>query len=257
MDMLLLPFMFSVWAAISFLLLLQAILTRDNLLLFAAITTPGIQQAFHWMGFLFWMFITSYLGCFWWSILHWIFISLVVLFTFFWSVYTFGPQHCKGSLIEILCNPVPNIEFKGWINKSNDFDSLTQWCFNHNLISWCIARDKHLAAKWVTQSSTVIVHDCPLSNIDARAPKLHGYQTYATFHNTSMEQDVTASSQSMPMTLDFAILELSCPGIVFLSLPRCPPDGFITSFEVSILISTIIAIITHDTHMLIIKLSTN
>jgi hypothetical protein len=58
-----------------------------------------------------------------------------------------------------------------------------------------------------------------------------------------MEQDVIALAQSMAMTLYFAILEFSCPDIVFLSLPQCPPDGFITSFAVSILISTIFTII--------------
>jgi hypothetical protein len=152
MDMFFLPFIFSVWAANSFLLLLHAILTRDNLLQFVAITTQGIQQAFHWMGYFFWMFITSYLGRFWWSVLLWIFIVPINLFTFFWSIYTFGPKHCKQSLIEILCNPVPGIEFKGRIHKSNDFDSLKQRCFNHNLISQLIARDKHLAAKQATQS---------------------------------------------------------------------------------------------------------
>ncbi len=58
-----------------------------------------------------------------------------------------------------------------------------------------------------------------------------------------MGQDVTASAQTMPMTLYFAILEFSCPDIVFLSLPQCPLDGFITSFVVSILISMIFTII--------------
>ncbi len=101
--------------------------------------------------------------------------------------------------------------------------------------------------KQATRSSTVIVHDCPLSNIDARARKLYGYQTYATFHDTSMEQDITVSAQSMPVMLHFAIIEFSCPEIVFLSLPRHPPDGFITSFVVSILITTIFTIITTRT----------
>ena len=150
-------------------------------------------------------------------------------------------------MIKIPCNPVPGIEFTGRINKSEDFESLKLRHLNHNLISRCIARDKHLAAKQATQSSTAIVHDCPLSYINARAPKLHGYQTYATFHDTLMEQDVAASAQSMPMTLHFAIIEFSCPELVFLSLPRRPPDGFITSFLVSILITTIFTIITTRT----------
>jgi hypothetical protein len=199
------------------------------------------------MGFLLRLFFHSYTGRFWLSILRWIFIVPIILFTFFWNMYNFGPKHCKRSLFEILCNPVPGIEFEGQINESDDFDFLKCWRFNHNLISQRITRDKHLAAKRATRSSRVIVYDCPLSYIDERAPNLHGYETYATFHDTSMEQDVTASSRSMPMTLHFAILEFSCPEIVFLSLPRCPPDGFITSFVVLLLITTIFTIITTRT----------
>jgi hypothetical protein len=58
-----------------------------------------------------------------------------------------------------------------------------------------------------------------MSNIDAAALKLYGYQTYATFHDTLTEQDISASTQSMPVTLYFPILTLSCPDIIFLSLP--------------------------------------
>jgi len=168
----------------------------------------------------------------------------IILFTFFWNIYNLGPKHRKRSLFKILRNPVPGIEFKGQINESDDFDSLQRRHYNQNFISRRISRDKHLAAKRVTRSSRVIVHDCPLSYIDARAPKLHGYETYATFHDTSMEQNVTESSQSMPMMLHSAILEFSCPEIVFLSLPKRPPDGFITSFMVLLLITMIFTIIT-------------
>ena len=59
-----------------------------------------------------------------------------------------------------------------------------------------------------------------------------------------MEQEVTASVHSMPMMLYFAIIEFSCLENVFLSLPRRPPDGFVTSFLISILITTIFTIIT-------------
>ncbi len=57
-----------------------------------AITTQGIQQAFHWMGFFFWIFITSYLGCSWWSILCWIFIVPIILSIFFRIVYNLAPS---------------------------------------------------------------------------------------------------------------------------------------------------------------------
>ncbi len=144
----------------------------------------------------------------------------IILFTFFRSIYNFGPEHCKRSLYDILTNPVPGIEFKGHDGESNDLNSFRGCRFNHNLVARRITRNKHQLAKRVTWSSTVIVHNCPLSNINESIPKLHGYETYATFHNTSMDQEVSASDQSMHMTLCFVILEFSCPDIVFLSLPR-------------------------------------
>ncbi len=144
----------------------------------------------------------------------------IILFTFFWSIYNFGPELCKQLFFDILSNLVPGIEFEDCDGESNDLNSFRRRCFNHNLVARHIMRNKHLLAKQVTQSSTVIFHDCPLSNINASALKLHGYETYATFHyDTSMEQEVSASDQSMPMTIHFAILEFSCPDIVFLSLP--------------------------------------
>jgi hypothetical protein len=120
MDMVLLPIIFSVRAAISILLLLQAILSRDNLLHFAVTTTQVIHQVFHWMGFLLWLFFQSYTGRFWLSILRWIFIVPIILFTFFRNIYNFGPKHCKRSLFEILRNPVPGIKIKGRISESDD-----------------------------------------------------------------------------------------------------------------------------------------
>ncbi len=212
-------------------------------------STQVTWQSLNWIGFLFWTFMNSYTGRFWLWFLCWVFIVPIVLFVFFWSIYNFGPEHLKWLRFDILTNPVPGIEFEGCDKESNDLNSFRRRCFNHNLIARCIARNRHLSAKWVTRSSTVIVHDCPLSNINESAPKLHGYETCATFHNTSMDQEVSASHQSMPMTLHFVILEFSCPDIVFLSLPRCPPDGLITSSLVLMLISSIFTIIT--THICI------
>ncbi len=115
----------------------------------------------------------SYTGRFWWSILHWIFIVPIILFTFFRNVYNFGPKHRKRSLFEILCNPVPGIEFAGRLAESDNFDSLKHYRFNHNPIAWRIARNKYLAAKRATQSSTIIVYDCPLSYINLTLMHAH------------------------------------------------------------------------------------
>jgi hypothetical protein len=130
MDAFLLPFIFSVWAAISFLLLLQVIFTRPNIIwfihyLFQSLYS-GIYQVIQWIGFLLWIFITGYSGRFWYLILRCIFIIPITLFTFFQYVYNFCPKHCKRSLFDVLSNPVPGIEFDGRLGESDEFDLLAQ-----------------------------------------------------------------------------------------------------------------------------------
>jgi hypothetical protein len=83
-----------------------------------------------------------------------------------------------------------------------------------------------------------------MAHISPTALKLHGYQTYATFHDMSMEHEVIDFDTSMPMTLHFAICEFSCPETLFLKLPQQPPNGFITSYLAMTLISTIFTVIT-------------
>jgi hypothetical protein len=143
-----------------------------------------------------------------------------------------------------LCNPVPGIEFDGRIGESEDFASLQRRQFNHNLVARRIARNKHLLAKRASRSTSSNIYNCPLAYIDPSAPVLSGYQTYGTFHNTSMENAVLASNFSMPMTLYFAICKYSCPEIVFGSLPRQPPKGMFTSFIISSFIGFIFAAMT-------------
>jgi hypothetical protein len=139
MDVFLLPFMFSFWAATSFLLLFQALSSRQNIIWFTKllfkITQQGIQQVIQWIGFLFWLFISSYSGRFWLQILCWMIIVPITFIRFFQYVYNFGPKHCKRSLFDILSNPVPGVEFDGRIGESNDFTSLERHQFNHNLVA--------------------------------------------------------------------------------------------------------------------------
>jgi hypothetical protein len=86
-----------------------------------------------------------------------------------------------------------------------------------------------------------------MAHINNAAPILSGYQKYATFHESSMEQKVTKLKHSMPMTHYFAICEYSCPEIVFSLLPKWPPDGIITVFIISALIGSIFSIMTIQT----------
>jgi hypothetical protein len=110
-----------------------------------------------------------------------------------------------------------------------------------------IARDKHLSAKQANQSSIAILHDCPMAHINKVAPILSEYQMYATFHNTSMEDNILKSECSMPMTLYFAICKYSCPEIVFSLLLRRPPDGIIMAFVILVFIGSIFGIIAIQT----------
>jgi hypothetical protein len=141
-----------------------------------------------------------------------------------------------------LSYPVPGVKFDGRIGKSEDFASLKRHQFNQNLVAQKIARDKHLSAKRATWSSTVIIHDCAMAHINNAAPVLLGYQMYATFYNTSIEDDVVKSKYSMPITLHFATCDFSCPEIVFSSLPRRPPDGTITAFIILVFIGSIFSV---------------
>ncbi len=99
MGMCLLPFIFSVRAAISFLLSFQVIVSRCNIVqctrFLITTSTQVIWQSLKWIGFLFWTFMNSYTGRFWLSFLCWMFIVPIVLFMFFWSIYNFVPDHCK------------------------------------------------------------------------------------------------------------------------------------------------------------------
>ena len=122
--MFLLPFIFSVRAAISFLLLFQTLLSRRNFVQIIGYLHEILSQAVQWIGFLFWLFLSSYTGRFWLGLLRWLFIVPITFVTFFRHIYNFGPKHRKRSLFDILCNPVPGIEFDGRIGESDDYDSL-------------------------------------------------------------------------------------------------------------------------------------
>ncbi len=88
-------------------------------------------------------------------------------------------------------------EFEGHIYESNDFDSLKRRCSNHNPNAQQIAQNACLSAKRATQSSVAMIYDCPMANMSLIPLRLHSYQTYATFHDTSMEHQVMNSEKSM------------------------------------------------------------
>jgi hypothetical protein len=86
-----------------------------------------------------------------------------------------------------------------------------------------------------------------MAHINKAAPVLSGYQTYATFHKTSMGDDVFKLEYNMPMTLYLAICKYSCPENVFSLLPRWLPDGIIMAFVILVFIGSIFDIIAKHT----------
>ena len=165
MDVFLFPFIFSIRAAISILLLLRVLFIFTF-----RFSIDLIQDLYRWSRFLSWIAISSYTGRFWWFIFQVIFVVPITLYIFFWSVYDFGPKQSKRSLFDILWNPVPGIEFEGRPGESDDIDSFRRRRFNHCILARQIARRKHLTQKQMTQSMSPIIHDCQMSYIDPKAP---------------------------------------------------------------------------------------
>ena len=254
MDIFILPIIFSIRAAITILLLLRvcSIRTFKSATCF---TIDFVQDLYRWILFLLRIAIFSYTGRFWWFTLQVVFIVPITLYTFFRGVYDFGPKHRKRSFFDILRNPVPSVEFEGRTGESDDFNSLKRRRFNHNIVARRIARTKALVQRRTTRSNVAIVHDCPHSHVASTAPRLYGYETYFTLHDDSMGKRATEGEHSMPMTIYFAICQFSCPDIVFLKLPRKPPNGIITSALVRVIIAGIFSVITFQTCIRITKLS--
>jgi len=119
MDLFIFPIIFSIRAAISILLLFQVLSVCTFWF-----TIDLVQDIYQWSRFLSWIAISSYTGQFWWSIFQVLFIVPITLYTFFRTVYDFGPKHCKRSHFNILRNPVSGIEFKGRPGELDDIYSL-------------------------------------------------------------------------------------------------------------------------------------
>ena len=127
MDIFLIPIRFLIWAAISILLLLRVIFSvrTVSFLVGLIVSLVGIlHESIRWTGFLTWIAITSRMGCVMWSLIQVFFIIPIMIYTFFWGVYDFGPKSCKRTLFDILLNPVPGIEFEGRLSETDDFDAL-------------------------------------------------------------------------------------------------------------------------------------
>jgi hypothetical protein len=161
----------------------------------------------------------------------------IVFYTFYKSIYDFGQAHHKRYFIDILSQPVPGIDFE---EQHDDSISHLHRRFNHKMVSRRLIRNKTLSSKVVTKSTTMIVQDCPMTSLSIMTPRLHGHETYATSNDSRFnKRHLDESPHTMQMTIYFAICHFSCPDLVFKTLPRRPPDGFITD-ELAMSINSVI-----------------
>ncbi len=157
---------------------------------------------------------------------------------------TLGPSIANGPYLTYCSIPFQELNLMvllvnlKTLHHFNGIDSIIIW-WHVKLLD-----TKNLSAKRATRSTSAIIHYCPMAHISPTAPIILGYQTYVTFHDTSMEDIILDSDSSMPMTLYFAICKYLCPEIVFSSLPRQPPDGIFTAFIISVFIGFIFGAMT-------------
>jgi hypothetical protein len=118
MDIFIFPIIFSIRAVITILLLLRVLSIRTVHFIF-----EFIQEMHQWSRFLTWVALTSYTAQFWWSLIQVAFVLPITFYSFFRYIYDFGPKHRKRSLIDILLNPVPGVEFEGRIGETHNIDS--------------------------------------------------------------------------------------------------------------------------------------
>jgi hypothetical protein len=192
-----------------------------------------IKQAIQSLLYLAYVFLTTKFGQALWFVTSMVLCAVIIVpivfYTFYKSVYDFGPKHRKRTFMDMITNTVPGIEFERRLGESDTFDSFQRCRFNHNAVECKLQRNITLLSKLTTKSTTSMVYDCPITKIKSVAPRLYGYVTYPTMNNVSfMENYIDEMPQMMQMTLYFAICHFSCPEKVFKMLPRQPPDGFIT-----------------------------
>jgi hypothetical protein len=132
MDCFLLLFMFSFQAAISILLLPHQII----LLAIMLFTASLIKQAIIWLFFVVNLLLTTKPGQALWSILLTVlcivFIVPIIFYTFYKSIYGFGPRIAKQSFIDNPNQPVRGIEFE---EQHDESDSYGHCRFNHKMVS--------------------------------------------------------------------------------------------------------------------------
>ncbi len=127
MDIFLLPIIFLIRAAISILLLLRVIFSLHKVKCTVNFSVGILYKSLQWTLFLSWFAISSWLGCYLWSFIQVFFIIPITIYTFFWAEYDFGPKSHRRSFFDILCNPIPGIEFEEILYEADDLENIQCW----------------------------------------------------------------------------------------------------------------------------------
>jgi hypothetical protein len=112
MDIFLLPIILSIQAAILILLLLPVIVSVHTVKCTVNFSVGILYESLQWTRLLSWLALSSWLGSYLWSFIQVFLINPITIYTFFQGVFDFGPKSCRRSFFNILCNPVPVIEFE-------------------------------------------------------------------------------------------------------------------------------------------------
>jgi hypothetical protein len=270
-DILFLPFIFFGRAAIIFLTLLYHI-NYTSIITRAAISTDRLwdslsNQIMLWFFFILWGLFylppVQYIYWWTWTILRGIFCTVfgipIIFFSFFNSVYHFGPQHIeKRSLYDILSQPVPKVAFNGstqefGVHKKREngiygkiWSNQCKTRFHRRPIPRKILRSKRLVSKKdrATKRTQEEWSGCPHSHVTPIAERNCIYSSYNNPHAGSFGAGPAEANMQMAMTIHFAINCFSPPQILYLPNPKRPPDGLITEAIMMSVVMIIFGIIT-------------
>ena len=170
----------------------------------------------------------------------------IVFWTFFKSVYEFGPEHIpKRSFCEILKQPIPSeidfdtkkVKWRPWAGCKTG----RQVCRARPLARK-IARNKRIQDKRVYktrnwESWAGQINNGPTNHMPTLASKYCTYSCYQSSQASMLGAGQCGVNQEMTLTIFWIINKFSPPEIHFLPKPWKPPDGVITSAVIGVLMA--------------------
>ena len=222
-------------------------------------TSDGLKyQSSNWFWFLFWRVVYSAPIFHAWRLLRslmvYIFYAIfgvpIVFWSFYKSVYNFGPEHMpKRSFLGILKQPVPseqNQDTKKVRRRSWAGCKLGRMSFRPRPISRKITRNKKLQDKKVYKDRHWESWNGPINNGPTSRTSLHAnkhaiYSGFCTNHASNFGAGPCYVDDEMAntfaKTLWWITNQFYPPEIHFLPKPKKPPDGIVSSIIFGCLIT--------------------